>query len=107
MSARAAVPYDADPLHHRFAAVPLPFMIPRVLVPVSGYPVGRYAAAVALGRWPRIFVIAAFGQYVDIPVWVLKALFAAGVAAALVGALVRRLRRTVATSGPPSEPPAP
>jgi len=80
-------------------------MIPRVLVPVSGYPVGRYAAAVALGRWPRIFVIAAFGQYFDIPTWMLKAFFAAGVVAALVGAVYRRLRRPVAASGPTDPPP--
>jgi uncharacterized membrane protein YdjX (TVP38/TMEM64 family) len=74
-----------------FAAVPLPFMIPRVLVPLSGYPVARYAAAVGLGRWPRVFVIATFGTFVDIPVWMLKALFAAGVAVALIGAVLRRL----------------
>ncbi len=90
-----------------FAAIPLPFMIPRVLVPLSGYPVARYAAAVALGRWPRIFVIATFGQLVDVPVWVLEALFAGGIALATLGAILRKLGwvgdRAV---GEPPPPPA-
>src|SRR4051794_14187898 len=34
-----------------FASVPAPFVIVRVLIPLSGYPMGRYAAAVALGRF--------------------------------------------------------
>jgi uncharacterized membrane protein YdjX (TVP38/TMEM64 family) len=74
-----------------FAAVPLPFMIPRVLMPLSGYPLRRYAAAVALGRFPRVFVLATFGQLVDVPTWILEALFAGGIAVALAVALLRRL----------------
>jgi uncharacterized membrane protein YdjX (TVP38/TMEM64 family) len=74
-----------------FAALPLPFMIPRVLMPVSGYPLRRYAAATALGRFPRVFVIAAFGQIVDVPSWMLEGLFAAGIAVTALGALARRL----------------
>jgi uncharacterized membrane protein YdjX (TVP38/TMEM64 family) len=74
-----------------FAALPLPFMIPRVLVPLSGYPLRRYVLAVVLGRWPRVFVIAAFGQLVDVPVWVIEALFAGGIALAALGAILRKL----------------
>jgi uncharacterized membrane protein YdjX (TVP38/TMEM64 family) len=74
-----------------FAALPLPFVIPRVLMPCSGYPVQRYAAAVMLGRFPRIYVIAAFGQAFDIPTWMLEAIFAAGVTVAVVTAILRRL----------------
>jgi uncharacterized membrane protein YdjX (TVP38/TMEM64 family) len=74
-----------------FAAFPLPFIIPRVLVPVSGYPVARYAVAVALGRWPRIFVIAAFGKVVDVPTWMLEGFFAGALVVAALGALFRRL----------------
>ena len=85
-----------------FAAVPLPFMIPRVLVPLSGYPAPRYAAAVAIGRFPRVFVLASFGQVCDVPVWVLEALFAGGVALAALGAL---LRRVGAEPPPPPSPP--
>ncbi len=90
-----------------FAAVPLPFMMPRVLVPVSGYPVGRYAAAVALGRWPRVFVIAAFGTLVDVPAWMLDALFGAGVLLAVLGALFRHLGWMAGTPAEPSVRPTP
>lgn len=74
-----------------FAAVPLPFMIPRVLVPLSGYPLRRYALAVALGRFPRVFVVAAFGRVVDVPTWLIEALFAGAIVLAILGALFRRL----------------
>src|SRR4051812_22003006 len=37
-----------------FAGLPLPFFIPRILMPVSGYSTPRYAAAAAIGRYPRI-----------------------------------------------------
>lgn len=85
-----------------FAALPLPFMIPRVLMPLCGYPVAKYAAAVAIGRFPRIFVIASFGQVFDIPTWLIEAFFVAGVALALIGAICRRLGWI---SAPPSTPP--
>jgi uncharacterized membrane protein YdjX (TVP38/TMEM64 family) len=74
-----------------FAALPLPFMIPRVLMPLGGYPLPRYAAASAVGRFPRVFVLAAFGQIVDVPSWMLEALFAGGLALAALGALARHL----------------
>lgn len=89
-----------------FAALPLPFIIPRVLMPCTGYPLPRYAAAVAIGRFPRVFVIAAFGQAFDIPTWVLEALFAAGVALAVISAILRRLGWIGGGAKPP-EPPAP
>jgi uncharacterized membrane protein YdjX (TVP38/TMEM64 family) len=75
-----------------FAAVPLPFVIPRVLVPLSGYPPARYVAAVALGRWPRVFVVAAFGRVVDIPAWLLEVVFAAAVVCVVGLAALRRVR---------------
>jgi uncharacterized membrane protein YdjX (TVP38/TMEM64 family) len=74
-----------------FAAIPLPFMIPRVLIPLGGYPLHRYAAAVALGRASRVFVLATFGQVFDIPTWMLESFFVAGVVLAALGALARRL----------------
>ncbi|MFT3763989.1 MAG: VTT domain-containing protein [Minicystis sp.] len=74
-----------------FAALPLPFMCARVLMPLTGYPWPRYAAAVAIGRFPRVFVIAAFGQAFDIPSWVLEGLFAGGVLLAVIIAILRRL----------------
>jgi uncharacterized membrane protein YdjX (TVP38/TMEM64 family) len=90
-----------------FAALPLPFAIPRVLVPVSGYPLHRYVPAVALGRWPRIFVIASFGQVVDVPSWLLEAAFVSALVLALVGALLRRAGWIGAPAPPSAPPPTP
>ncbi|MCC6554066.1 MAG: hypothetical protein IT372_13750 [Polyangiaceae bacterium] len=78
-----------------FAGFPVPFTIVRVLMPLSGYPLRRYAAAVALGRFPRILVIAAFGSVVDVPDRILVILLVAGVAAAGIGALARHLRARI------------
>jgi uncharacterized membrane protein YdjX (TVP38/TMEM64 family) len=92
-----------------FAALPLPFAVPRILVPISGYPVHRYVPAVALGRWPRIFVIASFGKVVDVPSWLLEAAFVGGIVLAAVGALLRRagwIGTSVTVGGPPPAPPA-
>jgi len=74
-----------------FAAVPLPYSVVRVLMPLSGYPLARYMAAVALGRFMRIFVIAAFGMVVDVPNWILLSLLGLGVLGAMLGALARKL----------------
>lgn len=74
-----------------FASVPLPFLIVRVMVPLSGYPWGRYVAAVAAGRFARVFVIATFGTVVEIPNEVLLGLVALGIVSAVAGAIARRL----------------
>lgn len=88
-----------------FAALPLPFLIPRVLMPLSGYPLRRYVAAVAIGRFPRVFVIASFGQVVDVPGWALSAAFAAGVIATVITAVARRAGWVRGSKGAPEEPP--
>lgn len=88
-----------------FAALPLPFMIPRVLVPLTGYARLRYAGAVALGRFPRVYVLATFGQVFDVPVWVLELLFAGGIAVALLTAIARRLGWIRDAVPPPAPPP--
>ncbi len=75
-----------------FAALPLPFILPRVLMPLSSYPLPKYAGAVALGRYPRVFVIATFGRVLEIPREVLLALFVGGATLGAVGALIRYLR---------------
>jgi uncharacterized membrane protein YdjX (TVP38/TMEM64 family) len=97
-----------------FAGLPLPFIVVRVLVPVSGYPVARYAPAVALGRFPRFFVIATFGtawsEY--LPNELLVGLMLASVAVAASSALVHRHRSraaraaTVAAAPSPGQPQA-
>lgn len=80
-----------------FAAFPLPFTIVRILVPLSGYPLGRYVVAYALGRFPRIFVIATFGTVVEIPTNILIGLLVVGVVLAAGAAIWRRLTRRAAT----------
>lgn len=89
-----------------FAAVPLPFFLVRVLMPLSGYPIRRYVAAVALGRYPRIFVIATIGKNIEIPDEILIGVFVTGSVIGGASALVRYLRNRKARAAPP-EPPAP
>jgi uncharacterized membrane protein YdjX (TVP38/TMEM64 family) len=82
-----------------FAALPLPFVIVRVLVPLSGYPIGKYVSAVALGRFLRIFVIATVGHALDIPTPVLLGMYGVSVVAMLCAAIIRRrYKATVSTS---------
>ncbi len=95
-----------------FAALPLPFAIPRVMMPITGYPLPKYVAAMALGRLPRLYVLALFGQLFDIPNWVLGAVLLGAVVLAGVGALFRKLGWIggplgAATAGIAKEAPAP
>jgi uncharacterized membrane protein YdjX (TVP38/TMEM64 family) len=77
-----------------FAGLPIPFLIVRVLVPVSGYPLARYVAAVALGRFARFYVVAAFGtawaRY--LPTNLLVAVMVAIVVVAVASAALHRWR---------------
>ena len=94
---RAEVWANASPFFTTFgfAALPLPFMFARVLVPLSGYSRGRYALAVALGRFPRVYTIAALGLFFDIPTrWLLIAI-AVCVGFALLTVVGRRLYTAV------------
>jgi hypothetical protein len=52
-------------------------------------------------------VLAAFGAAFDVPVWILEALFAGGVALAAVGAVLRRTGVLGGRPEPPGEGPAP
>lgn len=74
-----------------FAALPLPFAIPRVMMPITGYSFPRYVLATGLGRLPRIYVLALFGQLFDIPNWVLGALLVGALVLGGLGALFRKL----------------
>jgi phosphatidylglycerophosphate synthase/membrane protein YqaA with SNARE-associated domain len=53
------------------ALTPIPFFPIRLLAPLSNYPMQLYIAAVAIGRIPRIFVLAWLGLTLNIPVWFL------------------------------------
>ena len=76
-----------------FAALPLPFLIVRVLLPLSGYSIGKYVSAVAIGRFMRIFVIAAVGQALDIPTPVLLGMYGVSVFVMLCVAIIQRRRK--------------
>ena len=99
-----------------FAALPLPFAICRVMMPLISYPFPKYVAATALGRLPRIYVLAAFGKLFDIPNWILGAFLIGALLLAALGALFRKLGRIgappadqaieLAEAARPSAPPA-
>lgn len=88
-----------------FALFPLPFVIIRILMPLSGYPLSRYVTAVCLGRYPRILAISYLGAWIAIPTPVLLGAFGVAVTFALGVALARRMGWL--PKGPADEEPAP
>jgi membrane protein YqaA with SNARE-associated domain len=68
-----------------FALTPLPIYVVRVLAPASGYPFWRYQLAVALGRFPRFFIVALVGHHVRFPMWMLAVLFVVMLAGTFAG----------------------
>jgi uncharacterized membrane protein YdjX (TVP38/TMEM64 family) len=74
-----------------FGALPLPFVIVRVMMPITSYSLPKYVLATAIGRFPRIYALAAFGQLVDVPTWMLEAFLVGAVVLAALGALFRKL----------------
>jgi membrane protein YqaA with SNARE-associated domain len=78
---------------------PIPDSAVRILAPLGKYPLPLYLGAVALGRFPRLLLIAGSGALFSIPLpWLL---LASG-AIVLAGLAWRRLRRVPAraTGGP-------
>jgi len=82
-----------------FAFAPLPLYVVRILAPATGYPIHRYIAAIAVGRYPRFFLLAWLGQVVPLSNRTLALLFALMVALVLISALIRG-RRRVDEQGP-------
>src|SRR5437773_352967 len=66
---------------------PIPDSAVRILAPLSRYPLSKFLAAVAFGRFPRLLLIAGFGVLVDMPTWLLLA----GTVAFVVLTVARRL----------------
>lgn len=66
---------------------PIPDTAVRVLAPLAQYPLFKFLGAVALGRFPRLLLIAGVGGIVAVPTW---ALLSGGVA--LVGLAMGRQR---------------
>ncbi len=55
---------------------PLPAFPFKAMAFAEGYPIGRYLAAVAVGRFPRYALLAWLGLMITIPTWLLVTLFA-------------------------------
>jgi hypothetical protein len=68
-----------------------PIQAVRLVALTSNYPVGRYATAVSIGRFPRFLIIALLGGMVAVPAWLLVGVTAIVLCWALV-ALRRRER---------------
>jgi uncharacterized membrane protein YdjX (TVP38/TMEM64 family) len=69
----------------------VPYTVARCLSVLSRYPVGRHLAATAVGRFPRLWVIAALGAPLALPRWLLLgAVLLSVVLAALLWLVGRR-----------------
>lgn len=77
----------------------VPYWVARCLSVLTHYPVGRHLAATAIGRFPRLWAIAALGVSLALPRWLLIAavLFSFVIAGSL-WFLARRARRPMAAS---------
>lgn len=74
-----------------FAWSPMPDWMVRLLAPAAGYPVSRYLLAMALGRLPKFWLLAALGLHFAIPTGVLLGV---AVGSAVLTVLLLRLRRS-------------
>jgi membrane protein YqaA with SNARE-associated domain len=89
------------------ALTPIPFWIARCCAVISRYPMPRFIAATALGRFPRIWLIATVGTLLP---FTSSAILAGGgvliLVAATAAAVGRRRGSTNATATPTTMPPA-
>jgi uncharacterized membrane protein YdjX (TVP38/TMEM64 family) len=76
---------------------PLPDWAARILASHSGYPVGRYLAAVLLARLPRFWLLTALGLHLHLRT---DTLVAIGVVSALATLAGIQRRRTVRSTAP-------
>ena len=86
------------------ALSPVPDWITRTLAAVSGYPIGRYVLADAIGRLPKLFIPAALGVVLPIPDGLLFAITLGSVGLGGVMVVLKlwrgRRRRTAALRTP-------
>lgn len=79
---------------------PIPDSAVRILAPLGRYPLARFLAAIALGRFPRLLLIAGFGLLVTVPTWLLVSTSVALVGLAVIrprlGSILAKLRVAVA-----------
>ena len=87
-----------------FAFTPLPFWVARCLAILDRYPVGRFMAATAVGRFPRILIYAWLGAVLQVPT---VALVAVLVGSMLLAVPWRRRRAEARALRPPRPLPVP
>ncbi|MBI3983129.1 MAG: VTT domain-containing protein [Gemmatimonadetes bacterium] len=75
-----------------FAFTPLPYWVARCLAIMRGYPLPRYYAATAVGRFPRYLLYACFGSVVHVPTWILIGIIVVPASIAIGLSLARRER---------------
>ncbi len=90
-----------------FAWSPLPFWMVRLLAPAARYPVRRYLAATALGRFPRFWLLAALGAVFMPPTWLLVTVAVGSAALTAVAIGWKTLGARAARTPPPLERVAP
>jgi membrane protein DedA with SNARE-associated domain len=76
------------------AFTPLPYWVARILGPLTHYPIGKYLFATFVGRFPRLWLYAAFGAWLPVstPVLLLGTLT---VTVVFLAAAARQRRRAV------------
>lgn len=85
-----------------FAFTPLPFWVGRALAILDHYPLRRFLLATAVGRLPRWFLYAWFGEQVRVPVWLLAAMMLVP-AAIIIGGRSLRGEALLAEVAPPAD----
>jgi hypothetical protein len=86
-----------------FAFTPLPFWVGRALAILNHYPLRRFLFATVVGRVPRWFLYAWFGERVSVPVWILVAMMVVP-AAIIIGGRLLRGEALLAEVAPPAVP---
>lgn len=84
------------------AATPFPCWVIRVLAVLHRYPMRPYLIAIAIGRFPRIYLYAWLGGFLRIPTVVLLAVVVGSTAVVLVHRFVRRRAAVPGTAPAPS-----
>jgi membrane protein YqaA with SNARE-associated domain len=86
------------------ALTPIPFWLARCCAVISGYPMPRFILGTAIGRFPRIWLIATIGTF--LPVTGATILLVGGVIVLAAGAVVVAQRRRSPTMVTPTTVPA-
>jgi membrane protein YqaA with SNARE-associated domain len=82
------------------AFTPLPYWVARILGPLTRYPIGKYLFATFLGRFPRLWLYAAFGAWLPVSTPVLLTGTLAVTVVFLVLATLQRRRAALQRPAP-------